>query len=179
MTSGQPHSAGADSRPGGAADFHASPDVWAPRLSRVLDCQRDIYERLERLSLSQSQLISSDDTDELLSVLGQRQSLIEQLTELNEQMAPFTERWNELSDTLSDEQRKALRERFEDVSRLVASIMRRDEADRIALEARRGTVGQELQTLSRGKGAVAAYARSPGGGGAGERTEARFQDRRG
>src|SRR5690606_11941174 len=107
---------------------------------------------------------------------GERQTLIDQLTDLNEQMTPFTERWGELSARLSDRQREELRERFEDVSRLVESIARRDESDRAALEARRGGVGRELESLSRGRGAVAAYGRAQVSGYGGE---ARFQDRRG
>lgn len=161
------------SAPMGAPDgIHGNPEVWAPRLARVLDRQREIYERLELLSLSQAALINEDQTDDLLAVLGQRQSLIEQLTALNDEMAPFAERWSELAPRLSEHHRSALRQRFDDVGRLVESITRRDEGDRRALEARRSSVGSELQSLTRSRGAVAAYSRA-------QTPEARFQDRRG
>lgn len=177
-------------RPGGAAKpapasapgefdaIHGNPEVWAPRLARVLDRQREIYERLELLSLSQARLISDDQTDDLLAVLGQRQSLIEQLTVLNDELTPFAERWSELAPRLSEELREGLRQRFDDVSRLVESITRRDEGDRRALEARRSSVGSELQSLTHSRGAVAAYARvqTPGGR---EAQAPRYQDRRG
>ena len=168
----------AEHAPLGVEAVHGNPDVWAPRLARVLDRQREIYERLELISLSQAQLISEDQTDDLLSVLGQRQSLIEQLSALNDELAPFAERWNELAPRLSEEHREALRQRFDDVGRLVESITRRDEGDRRALEARRSTVGNELQSLTRSRGAVAAYARAQTPGGR-EAPDPRFQDRRG
>lgn len=163
---------------GGPDAIHGNPDVWAPRLARVLDRQREIYEKLELLSLSQAHLISEDQTDDLLAVLGQRQTLIEQLTALNDEMAPFAERWSELAPRLSEQHREALRQRFDDVGRLVESITRRDEGDRRALEARRSSVGNELQSLTHNRGAVAAYARvqTPGGR---QAAEPRFQDRRG
>lgn len=168
---GAPESSGADA-------LHGNPDVWAPRLARVLDRQREIYEKLELLSLSQAQLISEDQTDDLLAVLGQRQTLIEQLSALNEEMAPFAERWSELAPRLSEQHRESLRQRFDDVGRLVESITRRDEGDRRALEARRSSVGSELQSLTHSRGAVAAYTRvqTPGGR---EALNPRFQDRRG
>ncbi len=164
--------------PLGSGDVHDNPDIWAPRLARILDRQREVYERLELLSLSQAQLIHEDQTDDLLTVLGQRQSLIEQLTALNDELTPFTERWSELSVRLSERHRDDLRRRFDDVGRLVDSITRRDEADRRALEARRSSVGSELQSLTRTKGAVAAYARAQSPG-VRESPDPRFQDRRG
>lgn len=169
---------GSGDRAGGPDAVHGNPDIWAPRLARVLDRQREVYERLELLSLSQAQLIHEDQTDELLAVLGQRQSLIEQLTALNDELAPFTERWSELASRLSEQHREDLRQRFDEVGRLVESITRRDESDRRALEVRRSSVGSELQSLTRSRGAVAAYSRAqtPAGG---EAPGPRFQDRRG
>ncbi len=160
------------------ADRHGSAEVWAPRLARVLDRQREVYERLESLSLSQAGLIQADETDRLLDVLGERQRLIEQLGALNEELAPFTERWGELAPRLSEPMREELRRRFDDVSRLVGSIAERDEADRCALEARRGAVGRELEMVSRGRGALSAYARSQGGGPE-SGSNPRYQDRHG
>jgi len=154
------------------AALHDEPAVWAPRLARVLDEQRGLYEQLDALSRSQAALIGAENTDALLEVLGRRQVLIDAIASLNEELAPFAERWDELAPRLDTHQRLRLRSGFDAVSGLVAEIARRDDADRRLLEARRNAIGAELGTVSHARGAVRAYARP-------EHAAPRYQDRTG
>ncbi|MDX2114367.1 MAG: flagellar export chaperone FlgN [Planctomycetota bacterium] len=157
---------------------HAEPaapapaDAWAPRLARILDRQRELYESLASLSEQQSRCIESDSTDELLAVLDARQRIITQITAANEEITPFVQDWTALSAALTEPQRLQLRSRFDDVARLVTAIAARDEDDRKRLEERRSAVGREIVGLSRGREALGAYGRP------GAPLDARFQDRR-
>lgn len=158
--------------PGVRAALHDEPSVWAPRLARVLDDQRALYQQLDGLSRAQAALITAEDTDSLLEVLGRRQVLIDAIAALNEELAPFAERWDDLAPRLDAPQRSRLRAGFDEVSRLVTEIAQRDDADRRLLEARRNAVGSELGAVSHARGAVRAYARP-------DHAAPRYQDRTG
>lgn len=140
------------------------PNLWAPRLGRILDRQRDLYASLEGLARTQSERIEADDSDGLLDVLSRRQAVVDQVVLLNDELTPFAKRWEELAPRLPAAHRDSLRRKFDEVSRLVQSIQHRDEADRRALEARRDAVGSELEGLARVRGAAAAYGKPPANG---------------
>jgi hypothetical protein len=140
------------------------PNLWAPRLGRILDRQRDLYATLDGLARSQSERIEADDSDGLLDVLSRRQAVVDQVVALNDELTPFARRWEELAPRLSAPHRESLRRKFDEVTRLVQSIQQRDEADRRALESRRDAVGSELEGLARVRGAAAAYGKPPTSG---------------
>lgn len=154
-------------------DAYENPRTWVPRVTRLLDRQLGLYARLDELSKSQSAHIERDETDELLAVLARRQSVIDEITGVNEELGPFRDRWRSLSGALGDSERKDLRGRLEALESLVNSISARDEEDRRVLESRRREVGREMESLSRGRGAVNAY--NAGSHGPGPR----YQDRKG
>ena len=157
-------------------DPHSNPDVWAPRLTRVLDRQIDLYTQLEALSQRQSDLVRAEESDALLDLLARRQTLVEQLTELNQQLEPFTRQWTRLVERLSPAHRTSIGERTKRLDDLIGAITQRDEDDRRALESRRATVAAEINTLSNQRAAVTAYRASTGPR---QATPPRFQDREG
>ncbi len=148
--------------PGDAGGVHSDPGVWGPRLERILDRQRDLFMRLDELSRSQRALIDDEQTDRLLELLARRQSLIDDIERTNEELSPFAGSWDRLATLLPEPRRRTLRDRFEEVSRLVETIAARDESDRALLAQRKQMVGEELRTMSRSRGAIAAYTRSGG-----------------
>lgn len=163
---------GAKQRDPSGRDPMRNPDVWVPRLARILDEQRELYSALAALAADQTRLIETDDTDSLLELLGRRQTLIEHIARTNQEMAPFTQGWDRLAPTLPEKHRSSLRARFDEVARLVERISEQDDADRRRLEVRRARIGQEIEGVSRGRGALAAYTRPAEPGPA-------FQDSRG
>ncbi len=154
-------------------DAYDNPRTWVPRVTRLLDRQLGLYARLDELSKSQTAHIEGDETDALLGVLARRQTVIEEITGVNAELGPFRDRWESLARALNDDEKSQLRGRFEALETLVNSISQRDEEDRRTLEQRRRSVGSELESLTRGRGAVAAY----GSGGVSKGGGARFQDR--
>lgn len=153
--------------------IHENPRVWVPRLRGALDRQYELYERLDALSREQSGLVRADDTRALLGVLAERQTVIDQITRVNEEIEPFRRSWDRLTPLLSDDERATLSERLDALAELIEQITRRDDADRAALEQRRTDVAKELGVVSRGRGALAAYGGRPGTSGP------KFQDREG
>lgn len=154
-------------------DPYADPARWAARLSRLLDEQRSLYESLDSLSRRQARHIEDGDADTLLSLLTERQRLIERLAKATEEFAPFRRSWPDLMRALPEDARAGFEERVRLLAELIGVIAERDEQDRRALEDRRGMIAAELGVVTRGRGAVAAYGR-PGG-----ESPPRYQDREG
>ena len=133
--------------------------------------QLELYQKLDTLSVQQHDLVESEDTDGLLAVLTARQQLIEHISDSAARMAPYRARWDEHVSELKDTDRESLRKGLDDLSSLMAAIADRDEADRVAMEARRERVKSQIGGVKRGSAAVNAY-----GGPAGARGP-RYQDR--
>lgn len=141
-----------------ASDFDAAPAKWLPTLMAVLDEQAQLCAVLDTLSQRQSEAVAHEDTDVLLRVLGERQVVIDRVTRVNAALEPFRSRKDAVLGRLSAQEREGVAQRVSEISRLVESVQRRDDGDRTALERQRGRVADELSTLSRSRGAVAAYA---------------------
>lgn len=138
------------------------PIEWAPRLEAILDEQRRICERLEQLTLRpagdqrEGEEIPSD-TGELLRVIGERQSLVDQLTTLNAELEPYRREWEWCMGRLEAPCREKMEQRVRELGALVDRIWARDEADRAVLERQRSAVSSELTGISRGRVAMSAY----------------------
>jgi len=154
--------------------FYLDPAKWMPRLERLLDEQRELYESLERLSQRQAELIERDEMEALLGVLQERQGVIDRLSQANEQFEPFRSRWSELMASAPAARRDEFQRCIAELSELAGRIAQRDEDDRRALESRRQSVAGELRSVAKGRGAVAAYGR-----GQSRSDHARYQDRHG
>lgn len=131
-------------------------------LVELLDQQHAIYRQLRDLSERQSQLVADGDAESLLTLLNQRQGLIDELLRINEQIDPFKQRWSELWAELDAEQRRRVRERMDAVQSLLDGIMQQDEQDRQALVAQRAQVGEQLGQVHRGAAVNRAYGQSVG-----------------
>lgn len=137
-----------------------------------LDAHGVLFERLNALSLSQGALIDSDDTDRLLSVLGERQAAIEELDASGRELEIIRAKWEALLPQMESSWRSDIAARLESITQLAGTIARRDEADRQRLSAARGRVAAELAELSIARRAAGAYAGAAG-------VAARYQDRQG
>jgi len=133
---------------------------WAPLLIQALAAQCELCTALQALAERQSVLIRSGDGDALLRVLAERQGLVDQISELNDHVAPYRRQWETCMAAVSPEQRAALDTLVSTLTLAVDAIARQDDADRAALESQRSAISAELTGVVRGKGAVAAYAGS-------------------
>lgn len=153
---------------------HDDPLVWAPRLARFLDESIALYEHLLELAQRQTALIENQEHDSLLTLLTDRQKLVEQIAEHATLLDPFTSRWSDLEELLSSDQRDELRPRLDRLSTLMQDIVRCDETDRERLAKMRDDAARQLTTLDQNRRAASAYsgAHSPP-------APPRYQDRTG
>jgi hypothetical protein len=126
-------------------------------LLELLQQQRDLYAQLHELSSQQSELIAQGETEQLLSVLSQRQALVEQLTQINGRLSPYRDHWSEVAERLPAGDRDRLRRLLDEVQRLLQEILDRDETDRAQLDSARQRVGERLQQAPQAGMARKAY----------------------
>lgn len=150
------------------------PGAWLPRLTRLLDEQATLCAGLEALSVRQSATLDGADTDALLRILAQRQTILDRVTVINRALAPFRARKEELLARLGPPDRERVARTVGAIAAHVDSVRVRDDQDRRTLERMRTAVADELASLSRARGAAAAYAPP-----AHASPAPRFQDRRG
>lgn len=130
----------------------------------LLTQQRELYGKLKTLSDQQRELVANQDTQQLLGLLGARKVLVEQLTQLGQQIAPIREQWNQLQDSLKSEQRDQINTLIDDTQDLLTGIIAADEQDRKDLQAARDQTGTELGKFTRTNAASNAYAASAAAG---------------
>lgn len=143
------------------------------RLRELLEQQESLFLRLDALSRQQSSLVRDEQTDDLLRVLGERQTVVETLEAVARGLEPFRDRWEAVLAGARPDQRDRLARQVEQLAELASAIAARDDADRRLIEERRDRLAGDLAGMGRVRGAVAAYGAGRG------RPAARFQDREG
>lgn len=127
------------------------------RVARLVGRQQELLRALQRLSRDQGALIDAGDAEALLRLLSERQTLVDEIVGIGEELAPFTARIETVLGAMSAEARRDLATRLADVEAITADVAERDQRDRTALEARRNSLIDDLSSITRSRGAVAAY----------------------
>ena len=133
---------------------------WARTLLDVLDRQHALYEQLVQLGVSQQALVADGQTDALLNLLSQRQTVVDQLVQLNGELDPIRAQWSELWSQLAEPHREKVRARMADVQGLLDGIIEQDERDRQALVRQRQDVAGQLGRVQQGAAVNRAYGQS-------------------
>jgi len=125
--------------------------------------QRDLYRQLAALAERQSRLITSQTPERLLEVLAERQQVVESIQKTNNALEPFRNRWGAVCKLLDDEQKQIAGEAIAEISRLVRSILERDQRDGELLRIRCRQVADQLHTARVGRDMLRAYGADAGG----------------
>jgi len=96
-------------------------------LVRLLGEQLEIYQCIYELSGRQLQLIGSDQSDELVSLLGKRQAFGHRLGELANQIRPWLERWEQIDRKIDERQRAAINNVLDKIGKLKVAISEHDQ----------------------------------------------------
>ncbi len=128
------------------------------KLIELLEQQRDCYRRLKDLAERQRRLITDQDPEALLKILGERQKLVDQLTELNQALAPFRQEWANTYTQMQSDRRQHVQEVLDDINMLLGAIMVTDAEDSRLLAAGKERIGSELREAAAGRRANTAYA---------------------
>lgn len=130
----------------------------ARRLTELLAQQRDVYQRLRELAMSQSKAIEDDQPESLLRILADRQRLINELTRVNELLEPFRSRWDQLREALEPTQRLEVSELVDQVQQLLGQILDCDKQDSDLLRERTAQTRDQAARAGAGARMNQAYA---------------------
>jgi chorismate mutase len=128
----------------------------------LLARQHELYRELHRLACAQRELIAAEDPVALLNLLSQRQKLIDQLAGINAALEPARADWRRVESMLTDQQRRQAQTIVQQVEKLLADILRADEADSKTLSARKAMIGRQIQATAASAQVQAAYRKTAG-----------------
>lgn len=134
------------------------------RVIELLRHQRTLYRKLRSLADRQKTLVVSDDAGALISLLAERQRLVDGLVQLNAKIAPYRQNWTDFYQGLNETQRVEVSELLEEVNASLGAILRDDARDTAMMTARREQMAIELGEIGGNRRAHAAYAGSGVGG---------------
>lgn len=145
-----------------------TPDITSPQAIHdeagevlgLLQQQRDLYRELKSHSDQQDALIASGATDRLLSLLAQRQKLIDGLGQVSASLAPYRSRIASIADQAAGDMGDQMRAMVEEVRGLLESIIDQDEQGKAQLSAARDKVGGEIRRAAGAVAAAGAYGAS-------------------
>lgn len=135
-------------------------DLTVDRLLELLKEQQDCYRRLCLLSEKQKALVAGDEAESLLTLLGQRQRLVDELVGRSAELSPYRRRWSEFYAGLDGASRKLVSELLEDLNGSLGLILREDRRDSATLTAKRNMVAGTLAACDAGRRASSAYSQS-------------------
>lgn len=123
----------------------------------LLQKQRDLYRELKSHSEQQDALIANGETDQLLSLLAQRQRLIDGLGQVSSSLSPYRSRIAAIADQAADDVGEQMRGMVEEVRVLLESIIACDEKGKANLEAARDNVSGQIRQAAGAVAAAGAY----------------------
>ena len=129
-------------------------------LVRALSGQKALYEQILTLARQQSQYVTSGESEPLMTLLGARSRLIEQVMPLDRDLQPYKGRWQELLDGLPAADRKVVGGLLQDVQKLLGEILALDERDKESLIRQKSAVGLEIKRTVTGAALNRAYGRA-------------------
>ena len=135
-----------------------SPETVVELLSR----QHHLCDRLVQLTEHQRPLVSGDDSDRLLALLGERQKLVLEMEDVACRLRPVRSDWRNVRAGLPAGLGSKADELVAGIERLFAKVMEADEQATRLLSARRGQAAQAISGLRVSRTAGAAYAAAAG-----------------
>lgn len=140
------------------------------RLRSRIDEQKALLQELAVLAVSQRTLVERSDAVGLLSVLAERQTVIERLARATEAGARDHEAW--LASGPSGPSRREVQRCIDEIGEFHQRLSQGDERDQAAMRRSHEQMSLELSGLTQGQRAMNAYAPGPSAG-------ARFHDTKG
>lgn len=130
----------------------------ASRIIQLLEDQQSHCRRLLRLCEIQHTLVVQDRHDELLKVLSMRQTEVDAVLEIENQLRPLKQDWSTAMAGLHEESRSRVEALVARNRELLAGIAQADESDALVMQQRKLTVAQQIQHTRVGGVAQRRYA---------------------
>ncbi|RMH14328.1 MAG: hypothetical protein D6695_01535 [Planctomycetota bacterium] len=147
---------------------------WLEGFEQTLDTLTSTYGQLDALSRRQESLIETGEMEQLLSLLSERQGLIQQLEATVPAFDAGRKAWEQNVNSLTESKRCDVQRRVKAIEQMASEIAARDEAASKDLDRLRDELADQMAGLGRGSAAVSAYGQKDK-----QPPSPRFQDRRG
>lgn len=134
------------------------PEQCALELAKLLDAQADVCRDILEKSKLQQQLVEERREDELLSLLGDKQKLIDKHQTLVDKANPYREQWEAgVRERVSPAAHAEVERAWNGLREVLDEIIRLEDASRAYLEEQKGKVSLDIGKLQRGKIVNKAY----------------------
>jgi hypothetical protein len=128
-----------------------------PVLVRALSGQKAAYSQILSLARQQSAHVAAGESEALMVIFSARNRLIHDIAAFDRDLQPYKGRWQEVLDGLPTADRRVVGELLQEVQRLLAEILERDERDKESLQRQKAVVGGEIQRAVTGAALNKAY----------------------
>ncbi|MCC7145090.1 MAG: hypothetical protein IT443_01445 [Phycisphaeraceae bacterium] len=135
--------------------------ISAEELAELLSRQQKLFEQLLDLASHQGPLIEAGQSEPLLNLLAQRQTLINQLHEISARLAPVRKQWAAVLQSFSQAARERIQGILDQIGKLQTRIASLDERDCQALRLTSQSLGSQMTRLQNSVGAMGAYRNQP------------------
>jgi hypothetical protein len=132
----------------------------------ALEQQVDCYRKLARLAELQHVYVQQSQTEELLQLLSSRQTVLDQIADLEQTIGPVKKRWSEFLTEIDDAAETA-QAMLAETKKLLEEITTSDRNDAMVLQQRKLNLGKQIGQATVAKNlnrnyAAAAYGRPAG-----------------
>lgn len=138
-----------------------TPDQCARELARLLDEQAAICSQILEKSKMQQSMVEERREDELLTLLTDKQRLIDQHESLTKQAQPFRKEWEDSCRMQAGPAAHAMVEKaWNGLRTVLDEIVKLEDASRAYLQEQKDKVSKDINKLQRGKIVNKAYGSS-------------------
>ena len=131
--------------------------VSCDRLVELLRHEKSLYAKFMELSRRQLGVIEQGDVSELLSLLGRKQELLEQMGGVEQELAPAKRNWGQFRTTLSREQRPTVQTLIDEVRGVLKDLIALEKKGEESLQAQRRQTLEQIKQTERGSQLGKAY----------------------
>jgi hypothetical protein len=121
-----------------------SDDPTISCLQRQVEC----YRRLAKLAALQHEHVQQGQTDALLDVLASRQVVLEEIAQIEREIAPAKRDWTSYLASMKGEARSRAEELLAETRTLLEQITSADKNDVLVLQQRKLNLGRQIQQAS-------------------------------
>lgn len=122
----------------------------------ALEQQLDCYRKLARLAELQHVYVQQSQTEELLQLLQSRQTVLDQIADLEQTIGPAKKRWSAYLEESGDA--SAAQSMLAETRRLLEEITTADRNDAMVLQQRKLNLGRQINQASAAKQVNRSYA---------------------
>lgn len=139
------------------SDANTARDAMRAHLER----QAEHYRKVLDLSRRQVAAVREGDTDALMTILSEKQTLMKAIEAEAAAGAPALEAWDAAKGNLAAEERQPVETVHQEIKTILAEVLQMEEEGRAALGNRSDAQGQQLRNMQRGKQMLRAYGTAP------------------